>query len=340
MSEAFTLDNAKSLRRISYALLSAIFLIPISCGLLDQNGSGRYGEIIGQGLAILGLLAVTAWLITRKKSPITQDSVRLAVTGAIFIWVIMECISEWHGGYQLRLAAKNVENLYSPQSAITSGNSVEKNNLNELPEAKIASQPQRDDRAAGAALINKVVALQKLHNQEMQKLDGKFNALPMTTVLAAETLTSKERISDAKNNMHHFISLIKERRNLIAKNYADSEKLLNGIDDPTERAKAFEPFNKNKARQFPLYQKLDEAQLAVADTGLKILAVAESALGKTTLKDGQILFQNQTQLDTFNGLMNQLSRDSQKEDAAIKALTEALRDQQQSIQADLKKINR
>jgi hypothetical protein len=286
------------------------------------------------------LLAVIAWLITRKKSPITQDSVRLAVTGAIFIWVIIECISVWHGGHQLRLAAKNVENLYTPQSSIASANSVEKNHRNELPEEKYSPQPQLDNRAAAAALINKVVALQKLQNQEMQKLDEKFNALPMSTVLAAETLTSKERIIDAKNTMHRFVSLVKERRNLINKNYADSENLLNGIDDPTDRAKAFEPFNKNKARQFPLYQKLDEAQLAVADTGLKILAFAESALGKTTLKDGQILFQNQTQLDTFNALMNQLTRNSQQEDAVTKALTEALKDHQQSIQADLKKINK
>jgi BMFP domain-containing protein YqiC len=109
---------------------------------------------------------------------------------------------------------------------------------------------------------------------------------------------------------------------------------------PADLQAATHTFNENKARMQKLLNELDQVQRGSLDALTKALDLCESNLGQFVVKDGNVLFRTQGQLDQFRAQIAQLQRYAEKEQAATAAIASAMAQQRQRVQKELELMSK
>ena len=331
--------NFKGLRIAGWCCLASAVILPFAI----TNGDNAFatGEFVGTFLMVMALVVIVTSLVFRRSSKETQERVTLA-TGIIMLgWSVLHTSSAKVEENHLKNAAKNyvstVEKIKSSAPSITSPESastpvVEKSSMTVL-------SPTTTTKESIANFLDQMAKVQKGQAEEVIALNAKFEQIDLSTTLVPQNLIRADGIAQSKTKMKQFEQLVHMRDKLYNDIASKNKKILlaTGLSQ-TDKDEALEVFTKNWGRQAQILTSISSAQLNMIDATTKILDMCENGLGSFSVRDNNIMFQTQPQLDLYRSQMARLQKYAIEEGQATTAFTKLTEEVQGSTQRDLQKL--
>ena len=232
----------------------------------------------------------------------------LAVGVLVFGYSVLASYRVWHDAQAVRNAANNlISTIDNAKTQMDSATSSNQSNIN---------VPVAYDTTNGNAanFLNGVQPILKKFADKSVDLNNRMTTLPLVKVLTPDNLISKVGIAQSRTILAKQKELIAERgKNLVGYweeviTYFKTAKV-----DESNRKSAMDSFLSGKPTVEKLYSDLDKTQLTFVDEASVILDLAENNLGRLQVGNGQLLFPDQTLLDTYNKHMQNLNTLGQEE---------------------------
>lgn len=183
------------------------------------------------------------------------------------------------------------------------------------------SPAERDSqKAVQAGLLGQIAESHTLQDILVQKLDGKFAAIDLESVLTPASLTTANGISRAKATIQQLSELIEERRRLVDGFYFEGERTLRNSELNQENLQVeLETFYATKKHMLNLFADVENAQRRSIGAVMEIVNLCEKNLGQLSVRDGYILFPSQEQLNVYETQLALGQKYAQEETRAMAA---------------------
>lgn len=163
------------------------------------------------------------------------------------------------------------------------------------------SPAERDSqKAVQARLLGEIAESHTLQDLLVQKLDSKFAAIDLESVLTPVSLTTANGILQARATIQRSSELIEERRRLVESFYFEAERTLRsgGLNQGNLQVE-LETFYATKKHMLNLLTDVENTQRNALGAVMKIVSLCESNLGQLSVRDGYIVFPSQEQLNVY-----------------------------------------
>lgn len=183
------------------------------------------------------------------------------------------------------------------------------------------SPSERDSqKAVQLRLLDQIGESHQRQDVLAQEFSSKFAALDMDNVLTPVALTTANGITRSRATIQRLSELIEERRRLVAGFYYEGERTLrsSGLNQGNLQAE-LETFYATKKHMLALIGDLENTQRGIVIAAMKIINLCETSLGQLSVRDGNILFQSQEQLNTYRTQLDLVQQYAQKEEKATAA---------------------
>lgn len=310
----------KSPTRIGWGLLALALALPALLGAAGILSAYQVGQLMTEaGFAWL-VAAVVLDFLTKKGGATAKANGRIAAATLALVMVAVSGFNVFRDTQKVE-SAKNelIEQFMATSVEARTAPAIEAAPaplasavpvVDEPPLALPAVQPVAGSSEADRAVrfLNAMKTRAKQFAEESAAVDRKFDAVDLSTVLAAESLVSKPSLEASRKKLNSYKAAIAARDAMLTKHMALSEQIIR-TSDLTERevAQAMAGLNSSKDTVMRNYADLTAAQLATVKATEDILDFAQQRLGRITTENGQPMFQTQPELDEYQRLIQVLT---------------------------------
>jgi len=342
-SKPMTTENTSSeihARRIgiaAYLLLGLAATTPFLVGSLDGMSAFDTGRLLGQMAMAFVLAIAVLGLALRSRTLTTKSYGRLALSIGFLAWSATVSIGAWRDAHRLTEAEKELVEAFMQATVSATPSQPSAPAADGFPPQ--SAQTQSVNSAPGSSITDKRVAFMKgVQVQatnwatEAGALERRFAAIDLSDVLKPENLTSRPAIAAFRQKIRQMQALINERNAALRRYLADSAEYFRTVDiDEPSRSEATSSFKAGMDDTLNAYDELGTAQLASLQNILQMLDFAENNLGRTSVQDGQIMFQTQLQLGQYHSILASIQRAAVQEEIVTKKMTELQKTSRQSL---------
>jgi hypothetical protein len=336
----------QSAKRMGWGLLALALATPTLMGAVGVLSAFKVGELTFQvGFGWL-VAAIVIDLIARKRDAVARANGRIVAAVLALVMALVSLFNVYRDNQKVDSAKKeliqqfmqtSVEAKSSPAvepAQVTQPAAVQQ----QAPAAPVVQQvaaASEADRAVGFLKAMKVRA--KQFAEESAAIDRKFNAVDLSTVLAAQNLVSKAAIDDSRKKLNSYKGAIAERDAMLKNHLTLSEQIIHnsGLSQSEVNA-ALAGLSASKGTVQKNYDDLTVAQMASIKATENILDFAQKGLGRISVQNGQALFQTQPELDEYRRLMQVLTDAAAAETAISERVQAQAQKSKQSLADQLK----
>ncbi|MCI0722422.1 MAG: hypothetical protein L0338_26155, partial [Acidobacteria bacterium] len=161
--------------------------------------------------------------------------------------------------------------------------------------------------------------------------------LNLETVLLPQTLSTNAGIEENRRIIRQYTLLLDKSMKISRDAISEMDRGVAALMDGQPRETEFMVgYAKGKKRRADLEAKMYANQKAIIATLSKINEFMSQRLGRVTVRDDQLLFQSQEEVDTYNSLIEQIERQAQLE----AQLQQLYKDMLQKNVSDLEKFTK
>lgn len=345
----------KSAVRIGWGLLALALSTPSLLGAAGFISAYKAGEFTVQvGFAWL-VAAVVIDLILKKRDALVKANGRIAAAALALVMALATGLADYRDAQKVNEAKKELIEQFMTSTIEAKNAAAQPTTAPEpRPGALVAVALTSSDATPAAPAVNavaggseadRVVAFLGLMKGRAKKmaedfaaLDRKFTANDLGASLMAENMVKREGIQASRKKIETFKSLINQRNTILTQHFVGTEEIIRnaGLSE-REKNDAIAGMNSGKGSTLKNYEELGNAQLGSLKIVDELLNFAERNLGRTSLKDGQMMFQAQPELDEYRGLIQALTESSAKENVVTQKVTAQVQQQKQNLVGEYKK---
>jgi hypothetical protein len=344
---------AKPVARLGWGLLVLALATPLILGAAGILPAFKVGEFTVQvGFAWLAA-AVVIDLILRKRDAVIKANGRIVASTLALVMALSVSFTWYRDTQKVDTAKKELieQFMKSTVEAKTGGPSpaapeASAAALTSNPPAAIpatATTPTKTS-AVGSEADRTVAVLQGMKSrvkklaEDFAALDRKFTDNDLGSVLKAENLVTHEAIQASRRKVETFKTLIAERNTILKQHFVSSESLIrnSGLTE-REMNDGLAGLNSGKDNTLRNYENLGVAQLSSLRLIGDLLTFADNSVGRTSVKDGQMMFQTQPELDEYRRLLAAIGESAAREEIATKKVQEMAQGQKQSLVDEYRK---
>lgn len=326
MTEDVATAPEKSVKRTSWAVLALALATPSLMGTAGFLSAYKVGEITVQvGFAWM-MAAVAIDLLTRKRDAVAKANGRIVAAVLALVLALASGFNVYRNTQRVDAVKKElIEHLMASTAEAKNATAADP-----TPTAPSAATPQTRAVALVASqlgeaseadrvirFLNAAKKRSKEFAEESETLERRFNAVDLSEALAPQSLVNKTDIEASRTQLNVLTTAIAERDAMLKRHYALSEQIIrsSGLTQ-REVNKAMDGMNSGKGVVEKTYADVTTAQLATVKATDDVLTFAQRRLGRTTVLNGQLLFQTQSELDEYTRLIQVL-----QDAAAVEAST-------------------
>lgn len=338
--------TAKSAVRIGWGLLVVALAVPSILGAAGILSAFKVGEFTVQvGFSWLAA-AVVIDLILKKRDSVIKANGRIVAATLALVAALSVSLTWYRDNQNVDTAKKELIEQFMKST-------VEAKNAAAAP---AAPQPAASAQipgplaatavvpAAGSEADRAVAFLQAMKGrvkkfaEDFAALDRKFTANDLASVLKAENLVTREAIQASRKKVETFKALINERNAILKQHFVSSEAFIrnSGLSE-REMNEGLAGLNSGKDNTLRNYANLGVAQLASLKLIGELLTFAENSVGRTSVKDGQMMFQTQPELDEYRRLIGAIVESAANEEVATQRVQEMAQQQKQNLVDEYRK---
>lgn len=346
---------AKTTVRIGWGLLAMALAAPSIMAAMGLISAFKCGELTVQvGFAWL-VTAVVIDIIFKKREAMTKAKGRIVAAVLALVLAFGAGITLYQDTHRVNEAKKELIEQFMASTvegnrATTSAPSVAEA-ASSAAVAAIASQtpvvpaPHPVKIEASGSEADRAVALYgqmkvraKKMAEDFSALDQKFTATDLGAVLKPDNMVTREGIQSSRKKVETFKALINQRNTILQQHFTTSEQIIRGSGlSERETNDALAGLNSGKGTILQSYADLGKAQLDSLKIISGLLNFGERTLGRTSLKDGQIMFQIQADLDEYMRFVQQITDSSAKEEIATQKISAQAQYHKQNLVDEYKK---
>lgn len=186
----------------------------------------------------------------------------------------------------------------------------------------VTREIREEDDAKG--VLRQVMGMRLQKDTQVADLGRRFDQVDLGKILTPENMTSKAGQVAARASLAQYRALLAERRTLLADNFAENERLLNGMPEGRMRSTALGGLIAGRDSSAPMNADLDKTQSAEADAIEAVLNWGQAQAGALGVRNGQLLFATKAQQAELQSLLSKLSA---TEEVMNKSVQSALKTQ-------------
>ena len=349
MTTEVTNAPTKSTIRIGWWLLALALATPHllnATGLISAYKAGEFIFYIGFAWLVA---AVAIDLILKKRHALTKAKGRIVAAALAFVVALAIGFTTYRDTQKVDAAKKDLIEQFMT-ATVEAKNAVDQPSITpeQAPSSPLAVAPQRDVStpsvkvAAGGSEADRTVALLGLMKDHAKKfaidtaaLDRKFTTNDLGSALRPENLVTQDGIQNSRKKVEASKVLIDQRNTILPQYFFSLEQSVKSLGlTERETINAIAGMNAGKGgaeRMQKLYEKLGNAQLGILTIISELLDFAERNLGRTSVKDGQMMFLAQPELDEYLRLVKALNESAAREDVATKKVNTQAQQNKQNI---------
>lgn len=326
MTETTTAAPEQSVKRIGWGLIALALGAPALMGAVGILSAFKVGELTVQvGFAWL-VAAVVIDLLTKKRDALVKANGRIVAAVLALVVALVAGFNVYRDTQKVDSAKRELIEQFMQTSVAAKAAHAEgtaqvaqaaaaQKPAPAMPVAQQAAATSDADKAVG--LFNAMKVRAKQFAEESAAIDRKFNAVDLSTVLAAQNLVNKASLDASRKKLNSYKAAIAERDAMLEKHFTLSEQLIRGSGlSEREVNDGLAGLNSNKGTVQKSYADLTEAQMASVKATEDILDFAQKGLGRIAVQNGQPMFQTQSELDEYRRLFQVLT-DAASAEAAI-----------------------
>ncbi|MDO8293270.1 MAG: hypothetical protein Q7T29_10480 [Gallionella sp.] len=346
---------AKTAVRIGWGLLATALAVPLIMAATGFISAFKCGELIVQvGFAWL-VAAVVIDIILKKREVLTKAKGRIVAAALALVMAFGAGITSYQDTHRVNEAKKELieqfmastiegnrataraPSVAEPASSATVATIASQTPVVPAPPpVKVEAGGNEADRAV--VLYGQMKVRAKKMAEDFAALDRKFIATDLGAVLKPDNMVTREGIRNSRKKVETFKSLINQRNTILQQHFSTSEKIIrdSGLSE-RETNDALAGLNSSKGSILQSYADLGKAQLDSLKIISGLLNFGERTLGHTSLKDGQIVFQTQTDFDEYMRFIQQITDSSAKEEIATQKISAQAQQHKQNLVDEYKK---
>jgi hypothetical protein len=353
MDAEISAATAKSVVRIGWGLLVAALAAPSILGAAGVLSAFKVGEFTVQvGFSWL-VAAIVIDFILKKRDAVIKANGRI-VAATLALVMALSVSFTWYRDNQKVDTAKNELIEQFMKSTVEAKNAAAAPEAPQPPaSAQIPGPPAATAAAAttptrasavGSEADRAVAFLQNMKGrakkfaEDFAALDRKFTANDLSSVFKAENLVTGEGIRASRKKVETFKALINERNTILKQHFASSEALIrnSGLSE-REMNEGLAGLNSGKDSTLRNYESLGVAQLSSLKLIGELLTFADNSVGRTSVKDGQIMFQTQSELDEYRRVFGAIMESAANEEVATQKVQEMAQQHKQNLVDEYRK---
>lgn len=141
---------------------------------------------------------------------------------------------------------------------------------------------------------------------KLEKVVERMSAIDMAKVLTLEAIADKNQRALSKSQLAQFKALLAERRSVVASTFSQAESLVSALPPGEAKRGGLEGLENAKRNNQELFGDLDVVQLSYAESLEALFNWADTQDGKMQLKEGRILFAEETAVTGFQMLIKNI----------------------------------
>jgi hypothetical protein len=293
--------------RLSWLLFPAGIIVIIVGAMAAHMSSYRAGQLVGQSLVIMLLVALVSYLVRSKDSSVAATGSRKFWTGVIQLGICLIVLAKGIVNFsqERRDTAslqKRMDQLIESQEKVASGAATPQLSSTPLP----SLQADQTDMQKIGVLMER--SAQRANNTNAAYWKAVQDA-HFATVIAPETLSSATRRAEAHSQVASVSSAIdaweRDMNNGVSESDRDFQDA--GLSGPhlAEVRKGFQEGMQNTHRFIQSFVGVERSLMQAAD---EILAFADSARPTFNTDRKRIMFATEDSLNRYNELLTQIRK--------------------------------
>jgi hypothetical protein len=343
-------EPVRSTGRVAWILVALALVTPVLLSAIGVIGSGKAGYLFVQyGFGWL-IGAVLVDLLLRSRSAQAKANGRVVVAAGTFAMAVVAGASLYYDEHRIGEAKSQLVEDFMKTT-------VDAARVEQTPRAKSTAVdvtppssisppvPVVAEASAHRSTTDKMVAYlagvkesAKGLALENATLERKFANLDLGAVMSAERLSSAEGIQRSRAEVARMQALVREREAIQQRYFSDVESKIKAAGfDESDLRDVSQGFAEGKANTQKLYADLGAAQARSLKAVSDLLDFVYGLQGRTSVQNGQLMFQTQPELDEYQRRFGKLQEAAAAEDVVSKRTLQQVQKNKQAVADEYRK---